>query len=255
MDESNPPHNNQEPGFFGRLGEFLLDNGRLLLTALIIILLIGAGIYAYTQDTERDASNTSVAEDGSNSEGTTIYEGEAQTSNSEQDTESQEENAEGQDAEGEESSSDESAESETESTESSEEESSEEDSEAPGETIYTGTGETSEEESEEKDEEETSGDYTFRAEPGDGVTHLARRAVANYLENNPDQAEKVTPAHKIYMETVLTRNNYQGSLDLEETVNFSESEVEQVVQDAIELPEDEVEDWQPYVSTVSSIDS
>jgi hypothetical protein len=244
MDESNTPHNNQEPGFFERLGEALVDNGRLLLTALIILLLIGAGIYAYTQDSERAADTTSVAQDDSMEEATTIYEGEGQTSTD------QEENTQGQEEDANEQESDSQGESSSSESEESNSDSNSEENEAPGETIYTGTADDSEEQN-----ETTGSDYTFNAQPGDGVTHLARRAVGTYLEENPDQAEQVTPAHRIYMETVLTKNNYQASLNLDETVNFSDSEVEQVVEDAIDLPEEEVENWQPYVAQVSSIGS
>ncbi len=204
-----------DPGFFGNIRNFLVDNGRLLLTALIIVLLIGAGIYAFNQEPNQNSKQpeTSVAEGGDSTNGKTIYEGTASESNS--------------------------------SSSDSEEESPESDDETAGETIYNGSPGSN----------EISGPYTFRAERGDGVTHLARKAIARYLDNNTDIAEEITPAHKIYMETMLTKKHYQASLDLHEAVTFSEDEVAEIVNDATELSDEEVSAWQPYVSHVSSINT
>ena len=48
---------------------------------------------------------------------------------------------------------------------------------------------------------ETESSFVETAVKGDGVTHLARRALANYLEKNPDSA--LTKEHKIYIEDYL----------------------------------------------------
>lgn len=223
-----------EPGFLGRIKEFFQDNGRTLATAAIILLLIGAGIYAFNQDspTQDPTNETEVAANGNNTEGETIYEGEA---NADEDT---------------------SSDASTEDSDANESDSNTND-EAPGETIYEGSPSDSEngseEDTSETDDARTS--YRMTATQGDGVTHLARRAIAQYLEEHPEEAEQITPAHKIYMETILTQKNYKTALELGETVTFSQSEVNDVVEDAIELPEEEVDNWQPYVSKVSSIGS
>ncbi|MFB6225081.1 MAG: hypothetical protein ABEI13_01340, partial [Candidatus Paceibacteria bacterium] len=201
MQNENP--NNQDPGFFGRIKEFFADHKQTLFPAIIIVLLIGAGIYVFNNDnsTQTNTDETEVvANDKENTkgeEGTTIYEGEANTDES---SESSEENS---------------------NTKESNE------SEAPGETIYEGSPSDSDTSSDETSSENaennaSSTSYSMTATEGDGVTHLARRAIAQYLEENPEQAEQITPAHKIYMETVLTQNNYQASLDLGETVTFSQ---------------------------------
>ena len=216
MADQNNFNSNQDPGFFGRLGEFLADNGRLLLTAIIIILLIVAGVYAFNQENGGTAQQNEeqVAQNETSGEG-------EQNGSAEEGGESESDNEE-----------------------------------TPGETVYEGEGQDNDGDSEsqasEAEAQGENGTYTMTAERGDGVTHLARDAVSQYLENNPDQAEQVTPAHRVYLETVLTQRNYQPSLEVGETVSFSQSEVSNAVQDAVELPQDEVNDWQPYVAQVSA---
>ncbi|NCU41895.1 MAG: hypothetical protein EOM19_04210, partial [Candidatus Moranbacteria bacterium] len=45
--------------------------------------------------------------------------------------------------------------------------------------------------------QETTDGFIVTAQQGDGLTHMARRAVADYLAQNPDSS--LTVAHKIYI--------------------------------------------------------
>ena len=51
---------------------------------------------------------------------------------------------------------------------------------------------------------ETETSFIEQAERGNGSTHLARRALAHYLEKNPDSS--LSAEHKIYIEDYLRKN-------------------------------------------------
>ena len=77
--------------------------------------------------------------------------------------------------------------------------------------------------------QETEGSFIEAASRGDGTTHLARRALANYLEKNPDS--ELTPEHKIYIEDYLRKHiGYKGQVRVGTSVEFSK----QLIQDAID---------------------
>jgi len=75
---------------------------------------------------------------------------------------------------------------------------------------------------------ETENSFIESAAPGDGLTNLARKALAHYLEKNPDSS--LTPEHKIYIEDYLRKNvNHHGRIYTGTTVEFSKS----LIKDAI----------------------
>jgi hypothetical protein len=76
--------------------------------------------------------------------------------------------------------------------------------------------------------QETEGSFIETSIRGDGTTHLARRALANYLEKNPDSG--LTPEHKIYIEDYLRKHvGFKGQVRIGTSVEFSK----QLIQDAI----------------------
>lgn len=70
--------------------------------------------------------------------------------------------------------------------------------------------------------------YTFAAEAGDGITHLARKAVAEYL-NDTDQADAFTRAQKVYLEDFLQNHIGTFWLSLGQTESFATNEIESAI--------------------------
>ncbi len=70
--------------------------------------------------------------------------------------------------------------------------------------------------------------YTFAAEAGDGITHLARKAVAEYLTDT-NQADSFTRAEKVYLEDSLQNNIGTFGLALGQTESFARTDIESAV--------------------------
>lgn len=100
--------------------------------------------------------------------------------------------------------------------------------------------------------QETEAGFIETAVRGDGTTHLARRALANYLEKNPDSSLKIE--HKIYIEDYLRKNvGKTGSLQVGESVEFSKTLVEQAITQAKQLNERQIQNLSKYVPLVPSL--
>lgn len=135
----------EDQGFFERIGEFLADHGRTIVSIIVVVLLVGTGIYAYT----RDGSDNGIEE---RIEDLANQDEENQTEGEDQDQENQAETTDNS------------------STEGNQSESTEETS-TPTETEIVRV-------------DEVSNDVTARAAYGDGVTNLAREAVSRYISEN-----------------------------------------------------------------------
>lgn len=70
--------------------------------------------------------------------------------------------------------------------------------------------------------------YTFAAEHGDGITHLARKAVAEYLTDS-DQVNTFSDAQKVYLEDFLQNHIGTFWLSLGQTESFATSEIENAI--------------------------
>ena len=75
---------------------------------------------------------------------------------------------------------------------------------------------------------ETDTSFVETATKGDGSTKLARRALANYLEKNPDTS--LTAEHKIYIEDLLRRQVNDGHLKVGDTREFSKDAIANAIQ-------------------------
>ena len=91
---------------------------------------------------------------------------------------------------------------------------------------------------------------TIKANTGDGVTHLARRAVAEYSK---DKEITLSKEQKIYAETILKNKYYQQYLNLSQEVQFELSDLEDTVQNAQNLSENEIKAWSKYSHLVPSL--
>lgn len=81
----------------------------------------------------------------------------------------------------------------------------------------------------------------------DGKTHLARRGLVQYLEQNPEI--KITKAQKVFIETSL-REKILGELTLGNTVEITTKEVEQAVEQAKLLTPLQLKKWEFYAEAV-----
>ena len=141
-----------------------------------------------------------------------------------------------------------------------------------GQEITEDNGEQAEQESESQDSNESTTDtndeeptsdeeadattvgsaesITVIAEHGDGVTHLARRAIQQY-EN--ETGISLSAEQKLYAETTLKNQNYQSSLSVGESITFDGDSLSQVVTDAENLSPTQIEAWGSYTHLVPSL--
>lgn len=62
--------------------------------------------------------------------------------------------------------------------------------------------------------------YLETAESGEGITHLARKALKTYLQTNP-QSFQITAEHKVYIEDYIAKKLGGNLLQLGEKMEFS----------------------------------
>ena len=99
---------------------------------------------------------------------------------------------------------------------------------------------------------ETDGSFIETAGSGDGTTHLARRALANYLEKNPDS--ELLPEHKIYIEDYLRKKvGFQGGVHVGTSVEFSKSLIQDAIGQAKGLNDAQIKNLSKYTVLVPSL--
>ncbi|MBZ9573001.1 hypothetical protein KJA17_02385 [Patescibacteria group bacterium] len=94
--------------------------------------------------------------------------------------------------------------------------------------------------------------YIEAAETGDGITHLARRALRSYLSENPQDFD-ATPEHKIYIEDYLTKQKGDHWLQLGETMELSGDLIEEAIEKSETLSPEQLENLTQYSQLVSSL--
>ena len=83
----------------------------------------------------------------------------------------------------------------------------------------------------------------YTAQPGDSLTILARRTVADYLVS---LQKNLNPAQKVYAETVLVQANNPRRLAVGERVEFNLSQVESIIVQAGQLSPARQAAWAPW---------
>lgn len=94
-------------------------------------------------------------------------------------------------------------------------------------------------------------EFIETAEKGQGVTHLARKALKRYLEKNPVQNLK--PEHKIYIEDYLKIKTGNELLEIGDKKSFSKELIQKAVQKAQNLSENQIAKISPYVPLVPNL--
>lgn len=98
---------------------------------------------------------------------------------------------------------------------------------------------------------ETETSFIETAERGNGSTHLARRALAHYLEKNADSS--LTAEHKVYIEDYLRKNvSFQGSVTTETSIEFSKDLIRQGIEKSKTLNDGQLQNLKKYSARVSA---
>ncbi len=100
------------------------------------------------------------------------------------------------------------------------------------------------------DIQKTDSQITIKAKMGDGVTHLARNAVAEYIK---DKDISLSKEQKLYAETVLKNQYYQKSLNTGQDISFNLDHLSDTVQKAQNLTEGQIHAWSKYTASVPSL--
>ncbi|MDD2766689.1 MAG: hypothetical protein PHH40_02930 [Candidatus Moranbacteria bacterium] len=98
---------------------------------------------------------------------------------------------------------------------------------------------------------ETETSFVEQAELGNGTTHLARRALAHYLEKNQDSS--LTAEHKVYIEDYLRKNvRFEGAVIPQTSLEFSKDLIKQGIEKSKMLNEKQLQNLKKYSSRVSA---
>ena len=99
--------------------------------------------------------------------------------------------------------------------------------------------------------QETGQAFIETAVKGDGLTTLARRALANYLEKNPDST--LTAEHKIYIEDYLRKQVPSRRVFIGTSVEFSKSSIQDAITKSKTLNESQLKNLHKYAVRVPSL--
>jgi len=99
--------------------------------------------------------------------------------------------------------------------------------------------------------EKTGEGYTAKADAGEGVTNLARKATREYLNANNDST--LSKEQKIYIEDYLRKHVAQGRLRVGDSRTFSESMIKDAITQAKSLNERQLKNLQKYSARVSNL--
>lgn len=99
---------------------------------------------------------------------------------------------------------------------------------------------------------ESEDSFTESANKGDGVTHLARRATANYLEKNPDSS--LTVEHKIYIEDYLRKNvSKKDKVVVGTSIEFSKDLIHTAIEKSKQLNDKQLNNLKKYSARTPSL--
>lgn len=99
---------------------------------------------------------------------------------------------------------------------------------------------------------ETETSFIESAEKGNGSTHLARRALSNYLEKNPDSS--LSREHKVYIEDYLRKNaGHKGSVKIGTSIEFSKALIDSAISKSKTLNDRQLENLKKYSARAPSL--
>jgi hypothetical protein len=101
--------------------------------------------------------------------------------------------------------------------------------------------------------EEKENAYLLRAEKGEGITHLARRALRKYLLEEKIDFQP-TPEHKIYIEDYIQNRLGERWLTLGEEMLISKDLIREAINSSQGLTEAELENLKQFSARVPALD-
>ena len=93
--------------------------------------------------------------------------------------------------------------------------------------------------------------YEEVAEPGEGITHLARKALKEYLKEK--RGPNLTPEHKIFIEDYLQKKTGDYWLKVGQKLTFSEELIKEAIEKAQTLTQDQLQNLSQYVQLVPGL--
>ena len=99
--------------------------------------------------------------------------------------------------------------------------------------------------------QETENSFVETAARGDGSTKLARRALANYLEKNPDST--LTAEHKIYIEDYMRKKTAAKKVSIGTSVEFQKTLIQEAISKSKNLNERQLQNLHKYAVRVPSL--
>ena len=194
--------------------------GKNILSIFLIVFLIVSGVYAFNRDTNTDKKDKSVEEKV-------------------EDIKKDEDNPQDE---------------VTEKTENQDEAAKTENQDEAAKTENQDEAAKTEKESKDNDMsvdiQKTDSQITVKARIGDGVTHLARNAVAEYIKEKNISLSK---EQRLYAETVLKNQYYQKNLNTGQDISFNIDNISDTVQKAQNLTEGQIHAWSKYTASVPSL--
>ncbi len=93
------------------------------------------------------------------------------------------------------------------------------------------------------------------AAKGNGLTHLARQALKEYLKDKPELAQKLTAEHRIYIEDYLRKHitGQSKTLHAGDQLTFSDNDIQNAINAALALNDNQIKNLGQYVSLVPSL--
>ena len=94
--------------------------------------------------------------------------------------------------------------------------------------------------------------YEEEADKGEGVTHLARKTLKEYLEETEMELD-LTSEHKIFIEDYLQKKTGNKSLKLGEKITFSEELIVKAINEALKLTPEQLNNLKKYSTLVPEL--
>ena len=88
--------------------------------------------------------------------------------------------------------------------------------------------------------------YTVYANHGEGITHLARRALNEYLQETEEEFG-LTEEHKIYVEDYLQNKTGSESIEVNHQETFSEGLIKEAISNAKQLTPESLDNLKKYI--------
>lgn len=102
------------------------------------------------------------------------------------------------------------------------------------------------------------GAITVQAKKGEGITHLARQALREYLKDNPELTNKLTKEHKIYIEDYLKDKKVLDRagnkiVEINEEISFNQDLIKEAIDKSQVLSPEQLKNLEKYSALVHSL--